>query len=201
MVLQKQSSEFVARPVMEVPALLDRTGLLAAWRRATTAVASGGTRAYELDGYGKVVTNPLPSARRQIVLTDAYCQVSEQMGHLAALSIAVVTPSFGIRVPDVVWMPCEKWEGLDREEPLPIVPDLCIEVLLDRGTVNDVDRRVGAYLEGGAAEIIVVGPHGQTELHGAEGRRQASVFGVVLSLDPLYFDEPVVPAVHRGARR
>jgi len=186
---------------MEVPALLDRTGLLAAWRRATTAVTSGGTQAYELDGYGKLVTNPLPSARRQIVLTDAYCQVSEQMGHLAALSIAVVTPSFGIRVPDVVWMPCEKWEGLDREEPLPIVPDLCIEVLLDRGTVNDVDRRVGAYLEGGAAEIIVVGPHGQTELHGAEGRRQASVFGVVLSLDPLYFDEPVVPAVHRGARR
>lgn len=201
MLLQKQLSEFVARPVMEVPALLDRTGLLAAWRRAITAVASGGTQVYELDGYGKVVTNPLPSPRRQIVLTDAYCQVSEQMGHLAALSIAVVTPSFGIRVPDVVWMPCEKWEGLDRDEPLPIVPDLCIEVLLDRVTVNDVDRRVGAYLEGGASEIIVVGRHGQTSFHGAEGRRQASVFGVVLSLDPLYFDEPVVGAVHPGGRR
>lgn len=190
---------------MEVPALLDRTGLLAAWRRATTAMTSGGTQAYEIDGYGKVVTNPLPSARRQIVLTDAYCQVSEHMGHLAALSIAVVTPvvtpSFGIRVPDVVWMPCEKGEGLDRDVPLPIVPDLCIEVLLDRVTVNDVDRRVGAYLEGGAIEIIVVGPHGQTQFHGAEGRRQASVFGVVLSLDALYFDEPVVPAVHRGGRR
>ncbi|MFM0078775.1 Uma2 family endonuclease [Paraburkholderia sediminicola] len=184
---------------MDVPALLDRDGLLAEWRRLTARTKSG-HGVYELDGRGEVVTTSRPSARRQIVLTDVYCHLSEQMGHLAAMSMAVVTPSFGIRVPDVVWMPCEKWEGFDRDDPLPFVPDLCVEVLLDRGTAQNIDRRVQAYLEGGAHEVIVVGPYGQVEFRGAKGRRPASMFGVALSLDPMYFDEHVVPAVPGGAR-
>src|SRR5258707_2248858 len=34
-------------------------------------------------------------------------------------SAAVTTPSFGIRGPDVVWMPCDKWEAFDRDDPVP----------------------------------------------------------------------------------
>jgi Uma2 family endonuclease len=110
-----------------------------------------------------------PSARRQIVLTDIYCHLTEQIGHLAATSAAVTTPSFGIRVPDVVWMPSEKWESFDRDDPVPFVPDLCGEVLLDSDRQRDMDRRVTAYLEGGAREVIVVGQRGQIEFWGAGG--------------------------------
>ncbi|MEX3934206.1 hypothetical protein AB4Y32_20800 [Paraburkholderia phymatum] len=81
-------------------------------------------------------------ARRQIVLTDIYCQIAEQIGHVAAMSLAVTTPSFGICVPDVVWMPPDKWDGFDREAPVPFVPDLCVEVLLDRKMPQDIGPRV-----------------------------------------------------------
>ena len=115
--------------------------------------------------------------------------VTEQMGHLAAMSVPVITPSFGIRVPDVVWMSCDKWEGFDRDEPVPFVPDLYVEVLLDSDRSHDIDRRVTSYLAGGATEVIVVCHSGKVEFWGAAGWRHASVFGIAPSLDDMYFEE------------
>jgi len=123
------------------------------------------------------------------VLTDIYCQIAEQIGHIAAMSVAVTTPSFGIRVPDVVWMPPEKWEGFDRDVPVPFVPDLCVEVLLDRKYPQDLGPRVRAYLEGGAREVIVVGQHGELQFHGANGVQPSSAFRITLSLEQIYFED------------
>jgi Uma2 family endonuclease len=178
---------------MGTPALLDRSELLAAWHRLIPEAELAGRYRYELDELGEAILNPSPSARRQIVLTDVYCHLTEQIGHLAAMSVAVTTLSFGIRVPDVVWMPCDKWEGFDRDNPVPFVPDLCVEVLLDSDRARDVDRRIEAYLEGGAREVIVVGQYGQVEYWGAGGQRQASDFCKTLSLDRMYFEEAGAP--------
>jgi len=180
---------------MDVPILLEHIGLLARWRRLTTQAESGQRQLYELDEYGELVMNPRPSARRQIVLTDIFCHVTEQIGHLAAMSVAVTTPSFGIRIPDVVWMPCDKWDGFDRDDPVPFVPDLCVEVLLDSDRTQDIDRRVKGYLEGGAREVIVVGQCGQVQFWGARGQVQASMFGIAPLLDRMYFEEGGVSSV------
>jgi hypothetical protein len=173
----------------KLEALLERDGLVATWRRINANMESGLREFCELDGRGEAVPHQHPSARRRIVLTDVYCQITEQIGHLAAMSVAVKTPTFGIRVPDVVWMPPDKWEAFDREAPVPFVPDLCVEVLLDRKMPQDIDMRVRAYLEGGAHEVIVVGQHGELHFRGANGSRQASTFGLTLSLDRMYFDK------------
>ena len=185
---------------MGTPALLDRHELLAAWHRLVPEAESTGYPRYELDELGEAILNRSPSARRQIVLTDVYCLLTETIGHLAAMSVAVTTPSFGIRVPDVVWMPCDKWESFDRDDPAPFVPDLCVEVLLDSDRVHDIDRRVTAYLEGGAREVIVIGQCGQVEYWGAAGRRKASMFDVTVPLDRMYFEEGCVIAAPDGVR-
>jgi Uma2 family endonuclease len=174
---------------MGTPALLDRYELLAAWHHLISKAGLAGHYPYELDELGEATLNPSPSARRQIVLTDVYCHLTEQIGHLAAMSVAVTTPAFGIRVPDVIWMSCDKWEGFDRDDPVPFVPDICVEVLLDSDRAHDIDRRVKNYLKGGAREVIVVVQYGQVEYWGLRGQRQASDFGVALSLDRMYFEE------------
>ena len=171
---------------MDTPILLDRNRLLAAWHRLVPTAQHAMRDWYELNEFGEVVANGCPSGARQLAFTDIYCQLAEQMGHLAAMTVPVVTPSFGIRVPDVVWMAPEKWEGLDGDTPVPFVPDLCIEVLLDSDRRREMDRRVASYLEGGAKEVIVVRQDGGLEFWGAEGRRQASAFAIALSLEPLY---------------
>jgi hypothetical protein len=148
----------------------------------------GGLECSELDACGEIVPHPHPSARRQIVMTDVYCQIAETMGHVAAMSVAVTTRSFGIRVPDVVWMPPERWEAIDRELPVPFVPELCVEVLLDRPMPQDIGQRIDAYLADGAREVIVVGARGELQFFGPHGPRQASAFGISLSFEPIYFD-------------
>jgi hypothetical protein len=55
--------------------------------------------------------------------------------------------------------------------------------------MHDIERRVMAYLEGGAREVIVIGQQGQVDYWGAAGRRKASMFDVSVPLDPLYFEE------------
>ena len=175
--------------------LLEQDGLVVTWRRINPNTESGLWDCCELDGRGEAVPHPHPSGRRQIVLTDIYCQVAEQIGHVAAMSVAVTTPSFGIRVPDVVWMPPEKWEGLDLEAPVPFVPDLCVEVLLDRTFPQGIGPRIRAYLEGGASEVIVVGHRGELQFFGATGLLNTSAFGIKLSLDRAYFED-IGPSSH-----
>jgi hypothetical protein len=186
--------------LMAGQSLLDRSGLLAAWRRMAVGAEVGRRDWYELDERGQVVMNSCPSARRQIVLTDIYCHLTEQMGHLAAMSVPVTTASFGIRVPDVVWMPSDKWEGFDGDDPVPFVPDLCVEVLLDSDRTHNIVRRVKAYLEAGAREVIVVGQRGELEFWGAKGQQHASMFGIAVSLDRMYFEEGGVVAASGGVR-
>ena len=179
---------------------LEQDGLLLMWRRLATKSEMVHWYPYELNEYGEVVTNSWPSARRQIVLTDIYVQLNEQLGYLAAMSMAVTTPTFGIRVPDVVLMSPDRWEGFDRDDPVPFVPDVCVEVLLDSDRQQHIARRVNAYLDGGAREVIVVGQCGQVEYWGATGQRKASSFGIVLSLDRMYFEEGGVVAAPDGVR-
>ncbi|MBC8752540.1 Uma2 family endonuclease [Paraburkholderia podalyriae] len=168
--------------------LLQQDGLVATWCRINSGAETGALECSELDACGEIVPHPHPSGRRQIVMTDVYCQIAETIGHVAAMSVAVATRSFGIRVPDVVWMPPERWESIDRELPVPFVPDLCVEVLLDRRMPQDIGHRVRAYLEDGAREVIVVGQRGELQFYGAHGQLQASAFGISLSLEPMYFD-------------
>lgn len=171
---------------MDTYMALDCNGLLALWHRLVPTVEGVMCDRYELNASGEVMATGCPSGTRQLAFTDIYCQLADQMGHLAAMSVPVVTPSFGIRVPDVVWMAPEKWESFDRDGPVPFVPDLCVEVLLDRDLPREMDRRVASYLEGGATEVIVVRQDETIEFWGTEGRRQASTFAITLSVEPVY---------------
>jgi hypothetical protein len=81
------------------------------------------------------------------------------------------------------------------------VPDLCVEVLLDSDRSEDIERRIAAYLEGGAREVIAVGSQGQVDYFGESGRRKASIFDVAISLDPMYFEDRVAADAVIDSRR
>src|SRR6266853_4095059 len=168
---------------------LQQDSLLALWRtlmvRRDLADA-----AFELGPAGDVlVRNEDPW--HQILKTDVFCQLATQLGPRVALRLPVVTRSFGVRVPDVVWMPDEKWPDDDAEQatsPLAFAPDLCVEVLLGNAVcAASLDSRTHAYLCSGAEEVIVVGADGTVEFRGREGIRSSSIYKVRLELDTLLF--------------
>ena len=88
----------------------------------------------------------------------------------------------GVRVPDVVWMPSDRWAACKGQSPLEVVPDVCVEVLSPGNTREEIEKKIGAYLRGGAREVFVVGLKGEIEIFGPQGKRDASALGIALAL-------------------
>jgi Uma2 family endonuclease len=141
---------------------------------------------YELTEFGELILSPKPSNDHQAVATEIAVRLTAQLGPRAATEIAVYTDR-GIRVPDVVWMPPGRWAEYKGQTPFPLVPDVCVEVLSPSNTREEIAMKTGAYLRGGAREVIIVGLRGEVELFGPEGRRAASTLGITLALPPELF--------------
>jgi hypothetical protein len=91
--------------------VLQQDSLLAIWR--TLGVRGKPADAlYELSAAGDLLVRD-EDPWHQILKTDVFCQLATQLGPRVALHLPVVTRTFGVRVPDVVWMPDEKWPDDD----------------------------------------------------------------------------------------
>jgi Uma2 family endonuclease len=141
---------------------------------------------YELNEFGELILSPKPTNDHQRVALAVVRALEAQLGPEAGVEISVYTDR-GIRVPDVVWMAPERWREVKRKNPFPFVPDLCVEVLSPSNSRAEITMKTGAYLRGGAREVIVVGLKGEIRYFGAEGSREASVLGVKLALPPDLF--------------
>jgi Uma2 family endonuclease len=137
---------------------------------------------YELNEFGEVILSPRPTNLHQLRVQSVVDELNRQLGPRAVSEVSVLTDR-GIRVPDVSWMPTERWNATRAATPLPIVPDVCVEVLSPGNTQEEIAMKVGAYLRGGAREVIVVSVSGESSFHGPEGRRDVSSLGIVLSLE------------------
>jgi Uma2 family endonuclease len=141
---------------------------------------------FELTEFGELVLSPKPTNDHQAVATEIAVQLTARLGPRAAIEFAVHTDR-GIRVPDVVWMPSARWADCKGKSPCPFAPDVCVEVLSPGNTREEIAMKTGAYLRGGAREVIVVGLRGEIDLFGPEGRRATSALGIALALPPELF--------------
>jgi Uma2 family endonuclease len=136
---------------------------------------------YELNEFGEWVVSPRPTSGHQQVASVVAFQLTTQLGERAVVEVSVYTDR-GIRVPDVVWMPAARWLEAKGQNPLPFVPDVCVEVVSPGNTSREILMKVGAYLRGGAREAIVVGLKGEVEFFGPGGKLEASALGIRLEL-------------------
>jgi Uma2 family endonuclease len=141
---------------------------------------------YELNEFGEVILSPRPTNLHQLRVQSVADELNRQLGPRAVSEVSVLTDR-GIRVPDVSWMPAERWKATGAATPLPFVPDVCVEVLSPGNTPEEIAMKIGAYLRGGAKEVIVASVSGEVSFHGPEGRRNLSALGIVLNLG----EEPV----------
>jgi Uma2 family endonuclease len=163
---------------------LNRGILVAAWRDSPAIGMDLTDAGRELGPVGKVVVSREQDPWHQILVTDVFCQLGEQLGCRAGMRTPIFTSSLNIIVPDVVWMPEEKWPDIDDDAPLATAPDLCVDVLsCNTVRARSIDSRVEAYLRSGAEEVIVVGHNGSIEIRGRDGLRSSSIYNVRLVLD------------------
>lgn len=142
---------------------------------------------YELTEHGEVVLSPKPSNRHQLLCTQIALQLQTQLGGQAGVEVAILTSTAGIRVPDVVWMPNEKWEVVTTKQDLIQAPDLVVEVLSPGNRKTSVAHKIQAYLASGVQEVIVVGLRGTIEYHRQDGAHPTSTLNLNFALPPHFF--------------
>jgi Uma2 family endonuclease len=165
-------------------AVLDRDTLIRRWQELGTDPDTPDY--YELNEYGEVIMVPKPTNDHQRVAQEVALGLMASLGHRAVQEVSVLTDR-GVRVPDVVWMPSARWEQAKGQTPLAFVPDVCVEVLSPGNTREEIAMKTGAYLRGGAKEVIVVGLRGEIEFFGPEGKRTQSALDIALKLPASLF--------------
>lgn len=142
---------------------------------------------YELTEHGELIMSPKPSNRHRVICAEIAYQLRAQLGGKAVPEVAVLTTSAGIRVPDIVWMPEEKWQVVTIEEGLVRAPDFIVEVLSPGNRQVEINYKVQVYLASGIQEVLVVGLNGSLEFYRQDGVHTNSSFNVKLSLPSHFF--------------
>ncbi|HEX7935780.1 MAG TPA: Uma2 family endonuclease [Paraburkholderia sp.] len=165
---------------------LPASELLARWRALQNGDLAIETNWYELNERGDIVVTPPPTNRHQAIAGNIAFQLSSQLGLLAVQSAPVVT-SAGILVPDVAWMPEERWRAAIEcgDDPLPLAPNICVEVLSPCNHNLEMSRKIRAYLEGGSKEVILVGMQGKVRFYREGGESSTSSLGLSLVVEQL----------------
>ena len=164
---------------MEAALVIEPAALAARWAELCNDPESPDY--FELTQYGEIVLSPRPSTVHQRFAFQVASTMQTMLGPEATTEVGVLTDQ-GVRVPDAVWMPPERWKAANNATPLPTVPDICVEVLSPGNTRAEIEMKKGAYLRGGAHEVVIVNIDGSVEFFGPEGRRSASSYALVFDL-------------------
>lgn len=147
------------------------------WHQLAPVVPEEGRA--ELDEYGELVLAPLPTNRHQRIAGWLGNQLQRALGGETG-SFAIAT-RIGVRVPDVCWTAdATRFE----DDPAPSAPEICIEVASPGNTSKWLLEKAAAYLSAGAVEVVIVELDGRIRYYDGAGEREASGFGVVLTLPP-----------------
>jgi Uma2 family endonuclease len=154
--------------------LLDDTQLRMRWRELLGQ--PGLPDLFELDQYGELIEMNPPKTPHQRIVNALQIQIAAALGGEALPGVGVLT-SIGVRIPDVVWQ--ARW---NNDDPVSPAPTVCVEVLSPDNTRREIAEKTAAYLEAGAGEVIIVETSGRIRYFGAEGERDISALGLVLTL-------------------
>ena len=170
--------------MMNTPTLVSPEELIQWW--AELAQDEQSPDYYELTEYGELVLSPRAETNHQRICAIIAGQISQQLGGEAPCEVAVLTTTAGLRVPDVVWMPQERWNQLSRNAVLQ-APELVVEVLSPGNRKLEMNHKIQGYLQSGVQEVIVVGLTGTIEYIRQDGLHTTSMFNLKLSLPSQLF--------------
>lgn len=81
---------------------------------------------------------------------------------------ALATPK-GVKAPDVVWMSPDRREAIEETgDPTTLAPELCVEVMSDSNTWDEMHEKRDLYREAGAEEVWIVDLSGRVQFFGEE---------------------------------
>ena len=143
----------------------------------------------ELNSWGKVEMSPpaVPHARLQ---SEVAYQLRTQLKDGVALTECPIVTDIGVRLPDVAWASNAFRMRHKGSTPLPMAPEICVEVISPSNFDEEISEKTRAYLAAGALEVWLVAQNGTVRFIDSTGEKPQSRFPVVLQLPDVTNDYP-----------
>lgn len=129
----------------------------------------------ELDHHGRIVMSPA-SNRHDAMQARLGPILAELLVGGALVNECSIETTGGVRVADVVWVSPALLARHGLPTPLPVAPDLCVEIVSPSNTRAELAEKTALYLEAGAREVWLVREDGALTAFGPEGERTRSTF-------------------------
>jgi len=128
----------------------------------------------EMNERGQIIMSP-------VKVVHSVCQgeieylLRTQMKSGKAMPECAVSTRKGTKVADVVWASQERLERIRYETECSVAPEICVEVLSDSNTDEEMDEKKQLYFENGAQEVWICTQNGDISFHSSGGELKSSV--------------------------
>jgi len=129
----------------------------------------------ETNARGQIVLSP--HKNRHSDLQTAFFQLLQRHapdGHIS-VEYALATPR-GVKAPDVVWMSAERRDEMRATgDPSTLAPELCVEVVRESNTTEEMQEKRDLYVEIGAEEVWIVGEEDEIRFFSEEEKERSDI--------------------------
>ena len=127
----------------------------------------------ELNTWGMIEMSPASTwhASRQ---TKVVLYLSRKLADGEILTEPAIQTVIGVRVPDVAWRSAAALSAHGYVSPLPIAPELCVEVLSDSNSDAEMAAKRAAYFAAGAQEVWLVADDSSILVYTKDGLQPSS---------------------------
>jgi len=127
----------------------------------------------ELNEYGKIEMSPASNrhGRLQLQLSFLFREQNQQ-GEIY-LECSIDTRK-GVKVADVAWSSPEFFAEYGELTPLPVAPEICVEIISPSNSQQEMSAKIDLYLAKGANEVWLCDDEGDLIIYAPQGRIEAS---------------------------
>ena len=127
----------------------------------------------ELDERGKIIMSPAKACH---ALYQA--EISYLLRHITkegkALAECPIRTSRGTKVTDAAWVSPERLKIIRYESECSVAPEICVEILLESNTDEEMAEKKQLYFENGAKEVWFCTEQGGMSFYTPKGRLDRS---------------------------
>lgn len=129
----------------------------------------------ETNSRGQIVLSP--QKNRHSLLQDAVQNLLRRHAPEGPTppEFAIATPE-GVKVPDVAWTSPDRQREMEKTgDPTTLAPEICVEVLSESNTEEEIREKRELYREAGAEEVWIVSEDGEVRFFGEEKMERSEI--------------------------
>ena len=113
----------------------------------------------ELNESGQIIMTPVKVYHSAFQGRIAFLLYSS-IGHGEVLTECAISTEKGTKVADVAWASHERFKHIQDEIECSIAPEICVEILFDSNTEDEINTKKKLYFQSGAKEVWTCSKNG-----------------------------------------